>query len=133
MAMSMGANDDGPMMEITTTPLIDVLLVLLIMLIITLPAMTHAIKLDMPIGGKVGEPSKAMEVAVDFDNAVVWNGEIVSGFDQLELKMREAARVVPQPHLNVRADRRSQYDSVAHVLAIAQRSGLRQIAIEGTP
>jgi biopolymer transport protein ExbD len=133
MAMSMGANDQGPMIEINTTPLIDVLLVLLIMLIITLPAMTHAIKLDMPIGGKAGEPPKAMEVAVDFDNAVVWNGEIVSGFDQLELKMREAARVVPQPHLNVRADRRSQYDSVARVLAIAQRSGLRQIAIEGTP
>ena len=131
MAMSMGANDQGPMIEINTTPLIDVLLVLLIMLIITLPAMTHAIKVDMPIGGK--EPPKAIEVAVDFDNAVVWNGEIVSGFDQLELKMQEAARVVPQPHLNVRADRRSQYDSVAHVLAIAQRSGLKQIAIEGTP
>jgi biopolymer transport protein ExbD len=133
MAMSMGASNDGPIMEINTTPLIDVLLVLLIMLIITLPAMTHAIKLDTPFGGKVGEPPKAMEVAVDFDNAVVWNGAIVANFDELELKMREAARGVPQPHLNVRADRRSKYDSVARVLAIAQRSGLRQIAIEGTP
>jgi biopolymer transport protein ExbD len=132
MAMSMGASNDGPIMEINTTPLIDVLLVLLIMLIITLPAMTHAIKIDMPNGG-TGEPPKAMEVAVDFDNAVVWNGAIVANFDELELKMREAARGVPQPHLNVRADRRSKYDSVARVLAIAQRSGLRQIAIEGTP
>jgi biopolymer transport protein ExbD len=132
MSMTLGANSDDPLLEINTTPLIDVLLVLLIMLIITLPAMTHAIKIDMPVVGEVGEPPRALEIAVDFDNTVVWNGEIVSGFDALESRMREAARVVPQPHLNVRADRRSKYDSVAHVLAIAQRSGLRHIAIEGS-
>jgi biopolymer transport protein ExbD len=131
MAMSIGASNDGPMIEINTTPLIDVLLVLLIMLMITLPAMTHAIKIDMPVGG-VGEPPQAIEVAVDFDNTIVWDGAIVGTFDELELKMRQAARLLPQPHLNVRADRRSKYDAVAHVLAIAQRSGMRRIAIEGT-
>jgi len=133
MSMNVGASNDGPLLEINTTPLIDVLLVLLIMLIITLPAMTHAIKLDMPGVGKPGEVPQAIEVAVDFDNVIVWNGSIVGSLDELELKMRDAARVVPQPHINVRADRRSKYDSVAQVLALAQRSGLRKIGIEGTP
>lgn len=134
MSMNVGASDDGPLLEINTTPLIDVLLVLLIMLIITLPAMTHAIKLDVPIGRDgAPDPPPAIEVAVDFDNVVVWNGTAVGGFDELEMKMRAASRTIPQPHINVRADRRSKYDSVAHVLAIAQRSGMRHIGIEGTP
>jgi biopolymer transport protein ExbD len=132
MSMTIGARSDEPLLEINTTPLIDVLLVLLIMLIITLPAMTHAIKIDMPGVGDEHATPRALEVAVDFDNTVVWNGEIVAGFDALESRMREAAHAVPQPHLNVRADRRSKYDSVAHVLAIAQRSGMRYIAIEGS-
>jgi biopolymer transport protein ExbD len=131
MAMSIGASD-GPMIEINTTPLIDVLLVLLIMLIITLPAMTHAIKIDTPLGG-TGEPPRAIEVAVDFDNTLVWDGAVIATFQELEHRMREAAHVSPQPHLNVRADRRSKYDAVAQVLAIAQRNGMRQIAIQGTP
>ena len=69
MSMTVGAND-GPMMEINTTPLIDVLLVLLIMLIITLPMMTHAIKVDMPRSGE-GEAVRPIEVMVDFDNTLL--------------------------------------------------------------
>jgi biopolymer transport protein ExbD len=133
MSMSIGGNDDGPLFEINTTPLIDVLLVLLIMLIITLPAMTHAIKLDVPIGSPDATPPPAIEVGVDFDNVVVWNGTPVGSFEELESMMRSAARTVPQPHINVRADRRSKYDAVAHVLAIAQRSGMKHIGIEGSP
>jgi len=130
MAMTMGAND-GPMMEINTTPLIDVLLVLLIMLIITLPVMTHAIKVDTPRAGE-GEPTPTIEVMVDFDNTLLWNGEVVTSYGELEARMQEALRARAQPQLHVRADRRSQYDSVAHVLAIAQRSGMQRIAIQGT-
>jgi biopolymer transport protein ExbD len=131
MAMSVGAND-GPMMEINTTPLIDVLLVLLIMLIITLPMMTHAIKVDMPRGGE-SEPAQPIEVMVDFDNTLLWNGQTVASYGELEALMQEALRSRrTHPQLHVRADRRSQYDSVAHVLAIAQRSGMKQIAIQGT-
>ena len=129
MSMTVGAND-GPMMEINTTPLIDVLLVLLIMLIITLPMMTHAIKVDMPRGGE-GEPVQPIEVMVDFDNTLLWNGEVVAGYSELETRMREALRSRDQPQLHVRADRRAQYDSVAHVLAIAQRSGMQRIGIQG--
>jgi biopolymer transport protein ExbD len=129
MSMTVGAND-GPMMEINTTPLIDVLLVLLIMLIITLPMMTHAIKVDMPQSGE-GEPVQPIEIMVDFDNTLLWNGEVVAGYDELEARMREAQRSSDQPQLHVRADRRAQYDSVAHVLAIAQRSGMQRIGIQG--
>jgi biopolymer transport protein ExbD len=134
MSMNIGASNDGPLIEINTTPLIDVLLVLLIMLIITLPAMTHAIKLDVPIGVEgAPEPPPAIEVGVDFDNVVVWNGSAVGSLSDLEMMMQQAARTTPQPHLNVRADRRSHYDTVAHVLAIAQRNGMRHIGIQGTP
>ena len=130
MAMTVGAND-GPMMEINTTQLIDVLLVLMIMLIITLPVMTHAIKVDTPRGGE-GEPLPAIEVMVDFDNTLLWNGEVVASYGEFEARMREALRTRVQPQLHVRADRRSRYDSIAHVLAIAQRSGMQRIAIQGT-
>jgi len=128
MAMSFGANE-GPMLDINTTPLIDVLLVLLIMLIITLPVMTHAIKLDMPSIGKA-ERAPAIEVFVDFDGTVLWNGSPLANLSELESRLRGLA--ASQPHVNVRADRRSRYETVARVLAIAQRSGIKAIGIEGT-
>lgn len=132
MAMSIGTNHEGPMMEINTTPLIDVMLVLLIMLIITLPAMTHAIKLDLPNGG-VAQASQSVSVMVDFDGTVVWNGVAVASMSELDESMRASSRLDPQPTISVRADRRAQYDTVAHVLATAQRNGLQRIAIEGSP
>jgi biopolymer transport protein ExbD len=128
MAMTTNASD-GPMMEINTTPLIDVLLVLLVMLLITLPALTHAIKLNTPIVGGPGEPPPTIEVAVDFDNVIIWNGAAVASYDELERRMQAAARTRPQPHLSVSADKRSHYDALAHVLGIAQRSGMQQIGI----
>jgi biopolymer transport protein ExbD len=132
MAMSIGANQEGPMTQINTTPLIDVMLVLLIMMIITLPAMTHAIKLDRPTSG-VGEAPESVELIVDFDGKIVWGGVIVASMGELEQKMRASSRTKPQPMINVRADRRAKYDTVAHVLGMAQRNGLQRIAIEGTP
>ena len=132
MAMSIGASSEGPMTEINTTPLIDVMLVLLIMLIITLPVMTHSIKLDMPRieGGAMPETTA---VFIDFDGTMLWNGAVVADMNELERRMRAEAGRVPQPTLKVGADRRAQYDKVAHVLAIAQRNRMEHIAIEGTP
>lgn len=129
MAMTTNASD-GPMMEINTTPLIDVLLVLLVMLLITLPALTHAIKLNTPVVGAAGEPPPTIEVAVDFDDVIVWNGTPVASYDELERMMQTTAQLRPQPSLTVRADKRSRYDALAHVLGIAQRSGMRQIGIQ---
>jgi biopolymer transport protein ExbD len=133
MAMGVGARADGPMFEINTTPLIDVLLVLLIMLMIALPAMTHSVSLNMPGGGKNVELPDPVGVFVEFDGALLWNGTVLGDLRELERRMSAESQRVPQPMLDVRADRRAKYDTVAHVLAIAQRSGMRNIAIEGTP
>ena len=133
MAMSVGGPADGPMMEINTTPLIDVMLVLLIMLIITLPVMSHAIRLDMPIRGTAQDQPDPTTIFVDYDGVVLWDGTVVADMRELEQRMHAESRKVPQPTVQVRADRRAQYDTVAHVLAIAQRNGMQRIAIEGTP
>jgi len=135
MAMSVGGGgDDEPMMDINTTPLIDVMLVLLIMFIITLPVMTHAVKLDMP---QTNRPPPADEVRIDpirvdidWDGTVIWNGSVVA-LDQLEGYFRVEASRDPQPELHVRPERRANYDTVAKVLAIAQRNGMQRIGFVG--
>lgn len=132
MAMGSGVSADGPMTEINTTPLIDVMLVLLIMMIITLPVMTHSVKLQMPAIHGAG-PLETTGVLVDFDGVVLWNGVALADMNELERRMRAEARRSPQPALKVSADRRAHYGTVADVLAIAQRNGMQRIAIEGTP
>ena len=132
MATTVGTRAGDPMIEINTTPLIDVLLVLLIMLIITVPAMTHAIRVDMPRTGDGAVAPASVAVLVDFDGTILWNGTPLANREELERQMRAEARRMPQPTLDVRADKRAKYDDVAHVLAIAQRSGMRSIAIEGS-
>lgn len=135
MAFSAGGGEDEPMMDINTTPLIDVMLVLLIMFIITLPVMTHAVKLDMP--QSTGEPpppadelQEPIRIEVDWDGTVIWNGSAVS-LDALEGYFRVESAKEPQPELHVRPDRRADYDTVAKVLAIAQRNGMMRIGFVG--
>jgi biopolymer transport protein ExbD len=134
MAMSVGGGgDDEPMMEINTTPLIDVMLVLLIMFIITLPVMTHAVKLDMPQTRNTNPPPVTIEpiqLEVDWDGTVLWNGTPVS-LTSLEGYFRVEAAKNPQPELHVRPNRRANYDTVAKVLAMAQRNGMQRIGFVG--
>jgi biopolymer transport protein ExbD len=135
MAMSVGEGGEGePMMEINTTPLIDVMLVLLIMFIITLPVMTHAVKLDMPRPSqKPPDPTEIIEpirLDIDWDGAIIWNGTQVQ-LDTLEGYFRVEAAKSPQPELHVRPDRRANYDTVAKVLALAQRNGMQRIGFVG--
>jgi biopolymer transport protein ExbD len=134
MAMSIGGGGNGePMMEINTTPLIDVMLVLLIMFIITLPVMTHAVKLDMPSTRPpppTNEMTQPINVEIDFDGSVLWNGARVP-LSSLEGYFRVEARKDPQPELHVRPNRRADYDTVAKVLALAQRSGMQRIGFVG--
>ena len=134
MAMSVGSGgEDEPMMEINTTPLIDVMLVLLIMFIITLPVMTHAVKLDMPQSKPPTDNPVIIEpirIDIDWDGSVIWNGSLVQ-LDQLEGFFRTEAARNPQPELHVRPERRAHYDTVAKVLALAQRNGMQRIGFVG--
>jgi biopolymer transport protein ExbD len=130
MAMSVGSGgDDGSMCDINTTPLIDVMLVLLIMFIITIPVMTHAVKLDMPRPTDAPPPPvqpEVIDLEVDFDGTVLWNGTPVT-VEALEGYFRTESQKEPQPELHLRPDKRARYDVVARVLASAQRNRMKKI------
>jgi|ERR1700758_4352474 biopolymer transport protein ExbD len=117
--------------DINTTPLIDVMLVLLVTLIITLPVMTHAVKLDMPNANNPppppDQPPEVIDLEIDFDGTVVWNGTPVSGIPQLEGYFNAERDKEPQPEIHLRPDRRAKYDVVAKVLAAAQRNHMKKI------
>jgi len=133
MSMSIGGGKDEPMMEMNMTPLIDVLLVLLVMFIITIPVMTHAVKLDMPRATnaqKVTDPV-VINLEIDFDGTILWNGSPIAGLDTLDGYFRREAAADPQPELHIRPNKRAEYDVVARVLASAQRNGLRKIGFVG--
>lgn len=135
MAMNVGTEggEDEPMMEINTTPLIDVMLVLLVMLIITIPLQTHAIKLDMPqaVQTEIDEEPSIVQLGVDEYGLVFWNGEQLPDMAALEAKFTGAAEAVPQPEIHLRPNRIVEYDHVAKVLAAAQRLGVTKIGFVG--
>ena len=133
MSMSIGGGgEDEPMMEMNMTPLIDVLLVLLVMFIITIPVMTHAVKLDMPRPTNSAQQSDpvVINLEIDFDGTVLWNGSPVT-VDALDGYFRREAANDPQPELHIRPNKRASYDIVARVLAAAQRNGLLKIGFVG--
>ncbi|OGT84852.1 MAG: biopolymer transporter ExbD [Gammaproteobacteria bacterium RIFCSPLOWO2_02_FULL_61_13] len=135
MSMSMGPSggDAEVMMDINTTPLIDVMLVLLVMLIITIPIQTHAVKLDMPQGQNEPPPvpPEVIDLEVDFDGTILWNGSIVPNQAALRSYFLREARKDPQPEVHLRPHRLSKYDHVATVLASAQRLGIQRIGFVG--
>lgn len=122
------------MCAINTTPLIDVMLVLLVTLIISLPVMTHAIKLDLPQipPAAVKPPAEVINLDIDFDGTVVWNGTPVASWQQLEGYFRTEARRDPQPEIHLRPDRGAKYDVVARVLASAQHNRVKKIGFVNT-
>jgi biopolymer transport protein ExbD len=134
MAMQVGGAEGEPMVDMNTTPLIDVMLVLLILFIITLPITTHAVKLDMPRATQAPPPDaekiEPIRLDVDWDNSIIWNGSLVK-LEELERYFQQSARQSPQPELHVRPDRRANYDTVAKVLAMAQRNGMQRIGFVG--
>ena len=114
--------------QLNATPLIDVLLVLLVMLIFTLPVASHAVKLNLP-QEVAGPPSSAITVDIDFDGQLYWNGDSVSS-QELERKFRETAHVQRPPRVKIVPDKRVDYDAVAQVLAAAQRSGVTSLEVQ---
>ncbi|HEX4779524.1 MAG TPA: biopolymer transporter ExbD [Usitatibacter sp.] len=135
MAMNVGSGASGDpevMVDINTTPLIDVMLVLLIMLIITIPIQTHAVKLNMPVGNPPPppEPPIVVQIDVDFDGTILWNGEQVD-LPTLDAKFRNAAAQPVQPEVHLRPNKLVTYKYVAHVMAAAQRLGVTKIGLVG--
>ncbi len=128
-----GSSEPEVMMDINTTPLIDVMLVLIIMLIITIPIQTHAIKLNMPVGDPPPPPTppEIVQIDVDFDGTVLWNGTIIPTRDELEVRLSAAAAQPVQPEVHLRPNKLVQYKSVAMVMASAQRLGVTKMGIVG--
>lgn len=125
--------DPEPMVDINTTPLVDVLLVLLVMLIITIPIQLHAVDIEMP--GRNAPPPPETPVVVQLDVAaggqVTWNGELLADRSALEQKLRAAAGQPQQPEIHLRPHPQAKYDTVAATLASAQRLGLQKIGLVG--
>ena len=121
------------MMEINTTPLIDVMLVLLIMLIITIPAQLHSVNLDLPVAAP---PTKKVDpvvikIEVDANNQIAWNGKALASREELQSKLQEASQREPQPELHVRSHAKAKYETTMAVMANAQRLGLKKLGIVG--
>ena len=134
MAMQVGGSSSGPMCDINTTPLIDVLLVLLVTLIITLPVMTHAVKLDLPQQNQPPPQNlqpEVIDLEIDFDGTVVWNGTPVS-LQQLDGYFATESQKDPQPEIHLNPDGMAKYDVVAKVLASAQRNRMTKIGFVNT-
>ena len=134
MSMSAGSDKSGIMCEVNMTPLIDVMLVLIVTLIMTLPIQTHAVKLDMPPPIDQPPPLVLPEVVnldVDFDDTVYWDGNKVD-LAQLEGYFRSESKRDPQPEIHLRPDKRSHYDTTAKVLASAQRNSMGKIGFVNT-
>lgn len=133
MAMSMGKDDGGPMMEINTTPLIDVMLVLLIMIIMTIPVQTQAVKVDLP----QAQPNQPLNVQPDknkvyIDNTgkVFWNSEEVDD-TRLRQYLDATLRLPTEPELHFQPDPEARYEKVDHVLAIVKRSNITKLGFVG--
>ena len=137
MAMNVGSGSSGDpdvMMDINTTPLIDVMLVLLVMLILTIPIQLHSVNLNMPVGNPPPPPvpPEVVKIDVDAGGVVYWNGIGLADRDQLESYLAAAAAQAVQPELHLRPDKLARYDVVAGVMVSSQRLGLTKIGIVGS-
>jgi biopolymer transport protein ExbD len=136
MSMNVGnsSGEDEVMMDINTTPLIDVMLVLLIMFIITIPIQTHAVKMNMPVPNNAAPPPTPPEIIrieVDFDGTIGWNGEIIADRAALESRLAQVAAMPDQPEVHLRPNKLVTYKHVAMIMASAQRLGVTKIGIVG--
>jgi biopolymer transport protein ExbD len=128
-----GSSEPEVMVEMNTTPLIDVMLVLLIMLIITIPVQLHSVNLNMPAGNPP-PPTKepvVVTIDIDFDGTILWNGQALADRNALQAKLQEAAAVPDQPEVHVRPNKLVEYKYVAEVLAESQRLGVSKLGMVG--
>jgi biopolymer transport protein ExbD len=135
MAMSAAKEEGQPMMEMNTTPLIDVMLVLLIMFIITIPPVTHAVNLDLPVGPPPETPEDPVKPTINKivifpTNEIQWNGTPVS-LDQMEQFLIQTKSMSPEPELQFQPDPNANYDTVDRALAKVKGSGITKFGFVG--
>jgi len=136
MAVGNSEGGDETLCDMNTTPLIDVMLVLLVMLIVTIPIQTHAVKLDLPPPTNTPPPPPdqqpvVINLEVDFDGTIMWNGNVVPDQDTMMKYLASSAASNPQPEIHLRPNRLAKYDTVAKILAWAQRIGVKRIGFVG--
>jgi biopolymer transport protein ExbD len=127
-------NQDGLMSEINTTPLVDVMLVLLVIFIITAPLLTHAVKIDLPQASSqpIEQKPEIISISVDGAGQMYWNDTLlVEG--ELQSRLQNAATEKPQPELHIRADKETRYQILARIMADAQNAGIEKLGFVSTP
>jgi biopolymer transport protein ExbD len=126
--------DDGPAPDINTTPLIDVMLVMLVMLIITIPIQLHSVNLNLPVGTPPLSDVKPEVVKIDIDpgSVVYWNGTPVTGRGDLQTRLQAAATQAVQPEVHVRPDKLAKYDAFADVMVAVNQAGLNKLGVIGS-
>lgn len=124
----------APMSEINTTPLVDVMLVLLVIFIITAPLLTHAVKIDLPKASSqlLPEKTEVISVSIDATGKMYWN-DVAMAQGELKIKLQQIANQKPQPELNIRADKETRYQVLAEVMADAQNAGVTQLGFVSEP
>ena len=136
MSMSVGDDDeDEAKSDINVTPLVDVMLVLLIIFIITIPVFIQQVKLNLPVATNLATVTKPenITIAVDKQGAIYWNGKLLGSQDELKAQLRGIARQDPQPEVHIRGDSESRYQYVGQVLVATQQIGIRKVAFITTP
>ena len=138
MGMNVGSSgakgaDPEPMMEMNMTPLIDVMLVLIIMMIITIPKQNHSVNLNMPVGNPPPQTKEPVVITidVDFDGTILWDNQPVPDRSTLEAKLANVAAQPDQPEVHLRPNKLVEYKVVAGVMASAQRLGVTKIGMVG--
>ena len=138
MAMNIGSADSGEgevVASINTTPLVDVMLVLLIIFLITIPVVTHTIALNLPKESNIARQTKPenIEIAVNKDGDVFWNAQFVPDSEALFQRLKKIAVMTPQPEVHIRGDEKSRYESIGRVVFACQRAAIQKISFVTEP
>jgi biopolymer transport protein ExbD len=128
-------DDDKPMSEINTTPLVDVMLVLLILFLITIPVITQSVNVDLPKAANIPTQTKPenINIAVDAQGNVYWNTARVPTEEALLDRIKQVAIMDPQPEIHVRGDRHTKYEYVGKVVVLCQRGGIQKVGFITEP
>jgi biopolymer transport protein ExbD len=128
-------DDEKPMSEINTTPLVDVMLVLLILFLITIPVITQSVKVDLPQAANIPTQTKPenINIAVDAEGNIFWNTAQLPSHDALLERIKQIAVLDPQPEVHVRGDRNTAYEHIGRVIVTAQRGGIQKVGFITEP